>query len=495
MYRVSSAVGNFPIIEYMSPYIYKINFPTEAFSKRTCRTNGQCMFYGYLLPSTEYSDTQLCHMVYTLPEEFKYSNLKNYDSCVMEEKNDDYNPVSCTASRNDSDLRIKFDPDSYNHNYKLVSIDTSQNSKLFTAPALPGTHYQMGVDLYSCSDVLMESMKVNLTTVYGELLEYDHIQIDIPKDANYSGLFQFAFRVGSTSIVPSYENSASRKITSAIEFIFSKSFESDLGTGLKAGDKLAAQPIQGLTFNTLGKLTCRIYPSYSTTTYPTIICTGYDKVKKNTDVVIQIDGLKTLDVNTKDYIKIGVSLTYFKYGGVKGYIYEPTGKVVGDTTAMISPYTYTFSIDEQSSNFVGELANYAITGTFASGFSNIKDTDYIVVEFDKYGFEGYFNQNEEAEFDQGIARSFGISQRIYCQPSSTISSASFDFELNKMINTAYSFEYKMLGLRVYTLVDGKINAEGTAQFEKFSKPSKNVSAIITEVDSNYGGDSGIKYYF
>jgi hypothetical protein len=31
------------------------NFPTQAFSKRTCRTNQLCMFYGYLLPSTTFS--------------------------------------------------------------------------------------------------------------------------------------------------------------------------------------------------------------------------------------------------------------------------------------------------------------------------------------------------------------------------------------------------------------------------------------------------------
>ena len=37
--RVSQAVGTHHIDIYQSPYIYKINFPTQAFSKRTCRTN------------------------------------------------------------------------------------------------------------------------------------------------------------------------------------------------------------------------------------------------------------------------------------------------------------------------------------------------------------------------------------------------------------------------------------------------------------------------
>ena len=127
-YLVSRAQGYFPIIEYQSPYIYKVNFPTQAFSKRTCRTNSKCMFYGYLLPSTLQSDIQLNYMTYTLPPEFGYSKTRTYDSCSMEEKNDDYNPITCTASRRDSDVTIKFQPISYNNNYKLVAIDASNSN-------------------------------------------------------------------------------------------------------------------------------------------------------------------------------------------------------------------------------------------------------------------------------------------------------------------------------------------------------------------------------
>ena len=44
-------------------------------------------------------------------------------------------------------------------------------------------------------------------------------------------------------------------------------------------------------------------------------------------------------------------------------------------------------------------------------------------------------------------------------------------------------------------MDHKVDAEGEASIIKFSKPSKNVSAIITKIDSLYGGDAGINYYF
>jgi hypothetical protein len=45
------------------------------------------------------------------------------------------------------------------------------------------------------------------------------------------------------------------------------------------------------------------------------------------------------------------------------------------------------------------------------------------------------------------------------------------------------------------LVNNKINALGIAYLQKFTQYSPNASAIITSVDSIYGGDSGINYYF
>lgn len=94
----------------------------------------------------------------------------------------------------------------------------------------------------------------------------------------------------------------------------------------------------------MGKLTCKIYPSVSTITYPTIIITGYDRILAGTTVTFRVAGLQSLPASITDYIKIGVSLTYFDYGGTKGYLYEPTGKIVGPTTSQISPKTITVSI-------------------------------------------------------------------------------------------------------------------------------------------------------
>jgi hypothetical protein len=94
----------------------------------------------------------------------------------------------------------------------------------------------------------------------------------------------------------------------------------------------------------MGKLTCRIYPSYSTITNPTIIVTGYDKILSGLVVTFTIAGLKSLPLAVQDYIKVGVSYKYYQYGNVKGYLYEPTGKVVGPITAKAAAKTITVAI-------------------------------------------------------------------------------------------------------------------------------------------------------
>ena len=142
--------------------------------------------------------------------------------------------------------------------------------------------------------------------------------------------------------------------------------------------------------------------------------------------------------------------------------------------------------------------NYAFTGSLGSGFSSIGTSDYIAVEFGSNVFEGTFSLNPKALCTLAASNrslSFGLSSIIYFSPASPISSSTLNFNLNKIINTAYSFEYINTTFRVFTLVNDKVNAVGTTSIIKFSKPSTNVSAIITKTDSLYGGDSGINYYF
>ena len=42
-------------------------------------------------------------------------------------------------------------------------------------------------------------------------------------------------------------------------------------------------------------------------------------------------------------------------------------------------------------------------------------------------------------------------------------------------------------IKIFTVIGGKIDAAGTAEIVKFSKPSVNISGLVTKVDSIYGG--------
>jgi len=121
-----------------------------------------------------------------------------------------------------------------------------------------------------------------------------------------------------------------------------------------------------------------------------------------------------------------------------------------------------------------------------------------VIQFPQYAFEGRFNTNTQSlcSLAAGFKCSvFGLAQQIYLQPSATVTSSSFSITLSKLVNAAYSIQYITKTFTLFTVVSNKVNALGTATLLKFTQPSNNVSAIITSIDSIYGGDSGINYYF
>lgn len=91
------------------------------------------------------------------------------------------------------------------------------------------------------------------------------------------------------------------------------------------------------------------------------------------------------------------------------------------------------------------------------------------------------------------ALSFGIAHIIYFNPTSAISSTAFSFNLNKMINSAYNHDYINKKVTIRTIIGNKVDSMGEGTLLKFSKPSPNISAIITNIGSVYGGDSGIVY--
>ena len=60
--------------------------------------------------------------------------------------------------------------------------------------------------------------------------------------------------------------------------------------------------------------------------------------------------------------------------------------------------------------------------------------------------------------------------------------------------SAYNIDYVNHTIKIRTILNNKVDAEGSATLLKFSKPSSNISAIITKIGSLVGGDSNIPYH-
>ncbi len=134
--------------------------------------------------------------------------------------------------------------------------------------------------------------------------------------------------------------------------------------------------------------------------------------------------------------------------------------------------------------------NYAFTCTFTAGFAPVSSNDFIGIEFPDYGFEGRFNLNPRVKCSPASSErcySFGLANVIYFKPSTSISSTTLSFTLRDTINTAFAFDYRSLPLKIFTVIGGKIDSLGTGTIVKFSKPSLNISGLVTKVDSIYGG--------
>ena len=248
--RISQASGSFPIQEFQSPYLYVLNFPTKSFNARTCAINEQCMFYGFIYPTTPISDIAITRMTFGLPREFKYTSEQVFDSCTVQSRTTDLRVFSCGVSRTQSQVTVEYVPPAYNQEYNLLSIDTANSASLFTAPAHPGDHYTMHVNLWSATDHLVESQAVNVTTVFAHKLAVPNISFTMPLDGGTKGMFELEFLVGTADILPAHASTVSNSITSAIELIFPNTFDASLGTGLAEGEEVARLAISGLSFST-----------------------------------------------------------------------------------------------------------------------------------------------------------------------------------------------------------------------------------------------------
>ena len=154
-YLIAQGTGRFSILEYQLPYLYVISLFTRSFGQRTCTINQQCMFYGFLLPSTPSSSIPITSMTFLLPKEFNYSTTQTLNKCTLQPTTTMLYTFSCGVARNNSQITISYTPPAYNQGYNLINLDNSVASMLFTSPKYPGNQYQMQVNLWSNTNKLV----------------------------------------------------------------------------------------------------------------------------------------------------------------------------------------------------------------------------------------------------------------------------------------------------------------------------------------------------
>ncbi len=98
-YLVSQATGRFAIVEYLLPYLYVISLWTRSFVQRTCVIGQQCMFYGFLLPTTPRATMTIDHMTFLLPKEFNYTATQTLNRCTVQPTTNSLWTFSCGVSR------------------------------------------------------------------------------------------------------------------------------------------------------------------------------------------------------------------------------------------------------------------------------------------------------------------------------------------------------------------------------------------------------------
>ena len=83
-YYVAQAKGRFDIVNYELPFLFVISLWTKSFIQRTCKIGEQCMFYGFLLPSTLKTSMTINRMSFELPREFNYTTTQKINRCTLQ---------------------------------------------------------------------------------------------------------------------------------------------------------------------------------------------------------------------------------------------------------------------------------------------------------------------------------------------------------------------------------------------------------------------------
>jgi hypothetical protein len=329
-FYISQCSSTIPISQHQVPIISHVTFNTKSFYERGATVSTPEIFYLLLKPTS----SELVHrIVFSIPREFSYPGVSNHDNCKMIGRSE-LGLASCQQTRQNGQTQITIYPTPYDNSVKIIQLGSEDVANWFTAPALPGSFYNMTVEMYSASGGLLEKQTVNISAVLGSKLDIAQMTLKNSVEALKPGIVDVGFKIGTTQVPPGYNGTAT--MSSEIQLIFEnvKGFANDLGTGLKTGDELGCVFKTGLTLGN-DRLKCFLYVGTSVTDKPKVRIINYALIQPSTSITISVSNIVMLAAGSSNINTISVGIViYYTSISASSYLYLPTPQV---TTATYAP--------------------------------------------------------------------------------------------------------------------------------------------------------------
>ena len=141
---MSKTSVNLQISQNQVPVISKINFNLRSFANREARVNNKVVFYLLFKPI---ADVNISKIVFTIPTEFNYPGVFEFDNCLMIGRIETPQ-TNCKQGREGGETLVTIVPTGWDNKVKILEIGTVDDTNWFTAPNLPGDFYSLNVAVY-----------------------------------------------------------------------------------------------------------------------------------------------------------------------------------------------------------------------------------------------------------------------------------------------------------------------------------------------------------
>lgn len=407
---------------------------------------------------------------------------------------------SCVQTRENGRTLVTVTPNSYDNSVKIIQLASVAVSSWFTAPALPGSFYNMTVEMYASSGTLLEKQTVNISSVMGSKLDITQMSLTHTLSEKVLGIYDLTFKIGSTQVPPGYNSSTA--MSSEIQFIFENvnGFANDLGTGLKTDDELGCLFKSGLTVGT-DRLKCFLYVGTSVTDKPKIRVINYGIIQPNTQIKISFSKIKTLPAGVINTISVAVVI-YYTTISANSYLYLPTPIITHATAAYGVTGYYNFIPTFTGNNVVllpTNMTVYVQPYYYSDGMLANTDGYYYTLEFNPSTLIDPYNTVNiscSGECVVGSAEVFYGSGIIRFKPASYERYwVGYSFYLTNMPTSAYTLQNVSITATLTAYYNYYVQEQSTYPLRRIVEKCTLFNFGVTSVSSLNGGEIGVTYVF